>query len=256
MTQQKDIDGIEPVRRDVSARRIDDGEISIDEAPLNRLVSSSRLRPSVGSSSTATSSASSAERSLRRPRNWALGIRAGAHCGERTHRHLHLRICSSDGSPTATDANGCSSGTSSASSSSHWPNSSSSAHGTSWRCGCCSVCSSASNTRSAPPCWPNSPAPSPQRSARVDRRVLVHRVHLGIRRRPRSRDADSWRMLLASSAVPALVVLILRMALPESPRWLQAQGRTEEAQAIISAHYGPQYGLPPAPDRGRQDSPA
>lgn len=60
-------------------------------------------------------------------------------------------------------------------------------------------------------------------------------------------DADSWRMLLASSAVPALVVLILRMALPESPRWLQAQGRTTEAQAIVSAHYGPQYGLPPAP---------
>ncbi|MEY9257915.1 putative MFS transporter [Brevibacterium epidermidis] len=60
-------------------------------------------------------------------------------------------------------------------------------------------------------------------------------------------DADSWRMLLASSAVPALVVLILRMALPESPRWLQAQGRTTEAQAIVAAHYGPQYGLPPAP---------
>ncbi|TGD12827.1 MFS transporter [Brevibacterium sp. S111] len=58
---------------------------------------------------------------------------------------------------------------------------------------------------------------------------------------------DSWRLLLASSALPAFVVLIVRMALPESPRWLQAQGRTEEAQAIISAHYGPQYALPPAP---------
>lgn len=59
--------------------------------------------------------------------------------------------------------------------------------------------------------------------------------------------ADSWRMLLSTSAVPALAVLILRMTLPESPRWLQSQGRTEEAQAIISAHYGPQYCLPPAP---------
>jgi putative MFS transporter len=58
---------------------------------------------------------------------------------------------------------------------------------------------------------------------------------------------DSWRMLLATSAVPALIVLILRMALPESPRWLQAQGREDEAQAIISAHYGPQYALLSAP---------
>lgn len=58
---------------------------------------------------------------------------------------------------------------------------------------------------------------------------------------------DSWRLLLASSAIPALVVLLLRMALPESPRWLQAQGRTAEAQKIVSENYGPQYGLPPAP---------
>lgn len=59
--------------------------------------------------------------------------------------------------------------------------------------------------------------------------------------------AGSWRMLLATSAIPALAVLILRMALPESPRWLQSRGRIAEAQEIISKHYGPQYGLPSAP---------
>ncbi len=56
---------------------------------------------------------------------------------------------------------------------------------------------------------------------------------------------DAWRSLLASSAVPALIVLIIRFGLPESPRWLQSKGRTDEAQAIITSRYGPEYSLPP-----------
>ncbi|RBP65013.1 putative MFS transporter [Brevibacterium sanguinis] len=55
---------------------------------------------------------------------------------------------------------------------------------------------------------------------------------------------DAWRSLLASSAIPALIVLIIRFGLPESPRWLQSKGRTEEAQRIITSRYGPQYALP------------
>lgn len=43
----------------------------------------------------------------------------------------------------------------------------------------------------------------------------------------------SWRIMLVSSAVPSIVLFCLRMGLPESPRWLVQQGRTEDAKNII-----------------------
>ncbi|MBU8809037.1 MFS transporter [Mycolicibacterium goodii] len=55
---------------------------------------------------------------------------------------------------------------------------------------------------------------------------------------------DNWRWVLASSAVPALIVAIARIWLPESPRWLQAQGRHAEAQAIVDKHFPPGTTLP------------
>lgn len=39
----------------------------------------------------------------------------------------------------------------------------------------------------------------------------------------------SWRILLASSAIPAAVVFFLRRDMPESPRWLVSQNRPSEA---------------------------
>jgi putative MFS transporter len=48
----------------------------------------------------------------------------------------------------------------------------------------------------------------------------------------------SWRWTLATSAIPALVVLGLRIGLPESPRWLMLQGRTDEACVIIDRYLG------------------
>ncbi|MCR6487355.1 MFS transporter [Amycolatopsis sp. OK19-0408] len=47
-----------------------------------------------------------------------------------------------------------------------------------------------------------------------------------------------WRWMLASSALPALVIILLRLGTPESPRWLVKVGRTEEAQKVLTKVYG------------------
>jgi Arabinose efflux permease len=64
----------------------------------------------------------------------------------------------------------------------------------------------------------------------------------------------SWRWALASSAIPAAIVLALRLGMPESPVWLASKGRAEEAMAIVRKHIGPQYTLPALEaDRPRSD---
>jgi len=45
--------------------------------------------------------------------------------------------------------------------------------------------------------------------------------------------AFGWRPLFVIAGIGALIVWYLRKALPESPRWLEAQGRTEEAEALM-----------------------
>jgi putative MFS transporter len=47
-----------------------------------------------------------------------------------------------------------------------------------------------------------------------------------------------WRAVLITSAVPAVAVMLLRLGLPESPRWLMQQGRTAQARAIVDEHLG------------------
>nr|WP_207789300.1 MFS transporter [Neobacillus terrae] len=49
---------------------------------------------------------------------------------------------------------------------------------------------------------------------------------------------DSWRWMLVSAAVPAIIVLVLRIGTPESPRWLLMMGRKEEAYEIIRKYLG------------------
>lgn len=50
---------------------------------------------------------------------------------------------------------------------------------------------------------------------------------------------DSWRWMLASSAIPAVLTILLRIGAPESPRWLLSKGRAEEADAILKKHIHP-----------------
>ncbi|MEV5532669.1 MFS transporter [Streptomyces prunicolor] len=50
---------------------------------------------------------------------------------------------------------------------------------------------------------------------------------------------DAWRWMLASGTVPALVFLVFRAGIPESPRWLASRGRIDEARAVVREHLGP-----------------
>jgi MFS transporter, putative metabolite transport protein len=45
---------------------------------------------------------------------------------------------------------------------------------------------------------------------------------------------EAWRWMLGIAAIPALLVLLARQGLPESPRWLLARGRVEEARAAFA----------------------
>ncbi len=47
-----------------------------------------------------------------------------------------------------------------------------------------------------------------------------------------------WRWILGTSAVPAIVTLVLRYGLPESPRWLMSRDRVEEARRIVNQYLG------------------
>lgn len=44
---------------------------------------------------------------------------------------------------------------------------------------------------------------------------------------------QGWRWILASGLIPAVIVLILRRGVPETPRWLLSQGRYDEAQTVL-----------------------
>jgi putative MFS transporter len=57
-----------------------------------------------------------------------------------------------------------------------------------------------------------------------------------------------WRTMFIISGTGALIVWRLRKSMPESPRWLEAQGRHEEAEKILSgfeAEAAAQGALPP-----------
>jgi putative MFS transporter len=65
---------------------------------------------------------------------------------------------------------------------------------------------------------------------------------------------EGWRVLLLLGAIGALLILVLRRRLPESPRWLAGVGRIGDARAALRAF---ESGAGPAPtsvaDRDEED---
>lgn len=61
--------------------------------------------------------------------------------------------------------------------------------------------------------------------------------------------ADAWRLILASTAVFGAFLFIIRLGMPESPRWLISKGRNAEAKKIIQRIYGPEFGLKNVPEQ-------
>lgn len=49
---------------------------------------------------------------------------------------------------------------------------------------------------------------------------------------------DGWRWMLLSCAVPAVLFLVARTSIPESPHWLVGKGRNDEALAILKKTIG------------------
>jgi putative MFS transporter len=50
--------------------------------------------------------------------------------------------------------------------------------------------------------------------------------------------ADAWRWMLVSSALPCILVLPLRVTVPETPMWLTLNGRHEAAARIVREKFG------------------
>ncbi|MDN7676437.1 MFS transporter [Burkholderia oklahomensis] len=55
---------------------------------------------------------------------------------------------------------------------------------------------------------------------------------------------QAWRWALASSLLPAVVTLVARFGTPESPLWLLAKGKRDEAFRVIERYFGRDIALP------------
>jgi putative MFS transporter len=59
---------------------------------------------------------------------------------------------------------------------------------------------------------------------------------------------NGWRWMLASAAVPAILIVLARLGTPESPRWLLKKGRVDEANAVLQKVFGPKASVDDMPE--------
>ncbi|GAB90643.1 MFS transporter [Gordonia rhizosphera] len=57
-----------------------------------------------------------------------------------------------------------------------------------------------------------------------------------------------WRWMLASAAVPAIIIVLARIGTPESPRWLMKKERVDEANAVLQKVFGPGVSVDDLPE--------
>lgn len=65
---------------------------------------------------------------------------------------------------------------------------------------------------------------------------------------------DGWRWMLLSSALPAVLIVVARTTIPESPRWLLSKGRRDEALAVLRRTLGPDATLADLPEEEKPTS--
>ncbi|GAB7028705.1 MFS transporter [Streptomyces sp. NPDC021749] len=65
---------------------------------------------------------------------------------------------------------------------------------------------------------------------------------------------SGWRWMLASAALPATVIVLLRLGTPESPRWLAKKGRVDEANAVMRKVFGSGATLADLPEEERENA--
>lgn len=64
---------------------------------------------------------------------------------------------------------------------------------------------------------------------------------------------DGWRWMLASAAVPAVIIVLARVGTPESPRWLARRGRVAEANASLLQAFGPGVTVDDLPEESKEN---